>query len=222
MWRDEQGSALILVLLCATLFLALGGALVVVAGTELTISATFRESAAALAGAEAAIARVTADLAGAPDMNAVLAGTAASTFLDGSAAGPRRVPDGTTLDLAVLTNIERCDDISCTAAQLDAVTVSRPWGVNNARWQRYASGWLIDLTPRRDAPHVYVIVWVGDDPLETDGDPLTDDPDPDAPGHDAVLIRAVGYAAYSVQRKLEVVARRDEGVVRLSSWREIR
>ena len=55
-----------------------------------------------------------------------------------------------------------------------------------------------------------------------DGDPLTDDPDPDAPGHDAVLIRAVAYAGYSVRRRLEAVARRDGGVVRLAAWREIR
>ncbi len=67
-----------------------------------------------------------------------------------------------------------------------------------------------------------MIVWVGDDPLETDADPLADDPDPDALGHDAVLIRAVAYAAYSVRRRLEVVARRDAGVIRLTSWREIR
>lgn len=222
MRRDERGSALILVLLCAVLFLALGSALAVVASTELTISAAFRESAAALAGADAAIVRVTADLAVAPDMNAVLTGAASSTFIDGPAAGARTMPDGTVVDLGVLTNIERCEGIVCTVAQLDAVTVDRPWGANNPRWQRYASGWLRDLTPQADAPHVYVIVWVGDDPFETDADPLTDDPDPDAPGHDAVLIRATAYAASSVRRRLEVVARRDEGVVRLTAWREIR
>ena len=39
MWRDERGMALVLVLLCATLFLALGGALVTLVRTEATISA---------------------------------------------------------------------------------------------------------------------------------------------------------------------------------------
>lgn len=222
MWRDERGSALVLVLLCAVLFLALGGALVVVASTESTISATFRESAAALSGAEAAIVRVAADLAIAPDVTAVLAGAATSTFIDGPAAGLRAVPDGTVLDLAALVNLERCGDVACTAAQLDAITADRPWGANNPRWQRYASGWLRDLTPQANAPRVYVIVWIGDDPLETDADPVADDPDPDALGHDAVLIRAVAYAAYSVRRRLEVLARRDAGIVRLASWREIR
>ena len=221
MWRDERGSALLLVLLCAVLFLALGGALVAVASTETTISATFRESAAALAAAEAAIVRVTADLAIAPDVTAILSGAATATFIDGPAAGPRRVPDGTVVDLTAVTNVERCGDVVCTGAQLDATTADRPWGANNPRWQRYASGWLHDLTPQLDTPHVYVIVWVGDDPLETDADPVVDDPDPDALGHDAVLIRAAAYAAYSVRRRLEVVARRDTGIVRLTSWREI-
>jgi hypothetical protein len=222
MWRDERGSALVLVLLCAVLFLALGGALVVIASTESTISATFRESAAALAGAEAVIVRATADLAIAPDLNAILTGAATSTFIDGPAAGPRRLPDGTVVDLADLTNMERCGGVVCTNAQLDATTADRPWGMNNPRWQRYASGWLRDLAPHVDTPHVFVIAWVGDDPLETDADPAVDDPDPYALGHDAVVIRAVAYAAYSVRRRLEVVARRDAGIVRLTSWREIR
>ena len=223
MRRDERGSALVLVLLCATLFLALGGALVTLASTDATISATFRESAAALAGAEAALARVTADLATAADWNAALTGSAISGVQDGTAAGSRRLPDGTLLDLVIATNIERCGNVSCTDAQLDAVTAERPWGVNNPRWQRYASGFLPAITPSSaDAPHVYVIVWVGDDPLETDADPLTDDPNPAALGHDAILLRATAHAAYSVRRRLEVRARRDDGVVRLSAWREIR
>jgi hypothetical protein len=175
MWRGERGSALVMVLLCATLFLALGGALVTVGSTESAISATFREAAVALAAADAAVARVTPDLASAVDLNALLAGFVSSTFTDGSAVAPRRLPDGTLLDLVAATNIQRCGEVTCTDAQIDAITAARPWGLNNARWQLYASGWLRDLAPGTDAPHAYVVVWIGDDPLETDGDPLTDD-----------------------------------------------
>jgi len=223
MWRDDRGMALVLVLLCAMLFLALGGALVTVVRSEATISATFRESAVALSAADAAIVRVLPDLAAAPDLNAILTGAVASSFVDGPPPTPRRLPDGTTLDLAAATNVERCGQIACVDAQLDAVTVERPWGANNARWQTYGSGWLRDLTPQvADVPHAYVVVWVGDDPLETDGNPLTDDGDVNAPGHDVVLLRAAAYAAYSARRRIEVVARRDGGVVRITSWREIR
>jgi hypothetical protein len=212
---------LVLVLLCAVLFLALASAMALVASSETTISATFRESAAALAGAEAAIARVSADLSAASDVNAVLAGGSMSSFVDGP-AGFRTLPDGTQIELTELTNIERCGVPVCTDAQLSAATLDRPWGANNPRWQRYASGWLRDVTPESAAPHVYVVVWVGDDPLEHDGDPLTDDSDPGSPGHDAVLIRSMAYAGYSVRRRLEVVARRVDGGVQLGSWREIR
>jgi hypothetical protein len=222
MWRGEHGSALVLVLLCTTLFLVIGGALVTLGSTESAISATFREGAAALAAADAAIARVTADLAAAPDLNAILAGQVTSTFVDGSVASPRRLPDGTLLDLAVETNIQRCGEAACTDSQIDAITAERPWGVNNARWQRYGSGWLRDLAPGIDAPHVYAVVWIGDDPLETDGDPLADDDDSASPGHQTLLLRAVAYAAYSVRRRIEVVATRTDGAVRLTSWREIR
>ena len=222
MWRDERGMALVLVLLCAMLLLALGGALVTVVSSEAVISATFRESTVALHAADAAIVRLLPDLAAAPDLNAILTGAVASSFVDGPAAAPRRLPDGTSLDLAATTNVERCGQTTCTDAQMDAVTVERPWGANNARWQPYGSGWLRDLTPRGgDVPHAYVVVWIGDDPLETDGDPLTDDGDVNAPGHDVVLLRAAAYAAYSARRRIEVVARRDGGVVRITSWREI-
>jgi hypothetical protein len=222
MLRGEGGSALVMVLLCASLFLVLGGALVTVGSTETVISATFREGAVALAAADAAVARVTTDLASAPDLNAALAGLNLSTFTDGTTASPRRLPDGRWLDLAVARNTERCGEPMCTAAQMDAITAERPWGVNNARWQLYGSGWLRDLTAGTDAPHVYLAVWIGDDPLESDGDPLADDADPDAPGHQTVLLRVAAYAAYSVRRRIEVIAHRDEGVVRLTSWREIR
>jgi hypothetical protein len=221
MWRDERGTALLLVLLCATLFLALGGALVTVASTESTISATFREGTAALAGAEAAVIRAFADIAAVPDLNAILAGSVKSTFSDGAAAP--RLPDGTTLDVAAVTNVERCGMSTCTDEEMNAVTVERPWGVNNPRWQLYASGWLRDIAGLPvEAPNIYVVVWIGDDPLETDGDALTDAPETLAPGHDVVLLRAAAYGAYSVRRRIEVVGRRRGGAMRIASWRELR
>jgi hypothetical protein len=223
MWRDERGIALVLVLLCATLFLALSGALVAVMGTETTISATFREASVALEAADAAIVRVVDDLANASDISAALSGTATSTFRDGAVTGTRQLPDGTTLDLMGATNVERCGASRCTDSEIDAITAERPWGANNPRWHVYGSGWLSDIAPAAgEAARVYLVVWIGDDPLEADGDPFTDDADVDAAGHGVVLLRVAAYGAYSVRRRIEVVARREEGTVRLTSWREIR
>jgi hypothetical protein len=223
MWRDERGAALVLVLLFAMLFLALGGALVTVVSSEATISATFRESSVALGAAEAAIVRVLPDLAASPDLNAILSGASLSSFVDGQPGGIRRLPDGTDLDLAAATNLQRCGETACDAARISAVTAERPWGVNNPRWQLYGSGWLRDVIPQaEDVPHAYVVVWIGDDPQETDGDPFTDDAGVNAAGHDVVLLRAAAFAGYSVRRRIEVAARRDAGAVRITSWREIR
>jgi len=222
MWRDERGMALVLVLLVAMLFLALGGALVTVVSTEAAISATFRDGSVALSAADAAIARVLPNLAASPDVNALFRGASLSSFVDGPPAGTRRLPDGTNLDLAAATNIQRCGETACDVARMNAVTAERPWGVNNPRWQLYGWGWLRDLLPQAaEVPYAYVVVWIGDDPLETDGDPVTDDVDVNAAGHDVVLLRAAAFAGYSVRRRIEVAARRDAGVVRITSWREI-
>jgi hypothetical protein len=223
MLRDERGIALVLVLLCATLFLALSGALVAVMSTETTISATFREASVALGAADAAVVRVIDDLAIASDIRAAFSGNATSTFRDGAVTGTRPLPDGTTLDLLEATNVERCGASHCTDSEIDAITAERPWGVNNPRWQVYGSGWLSDIAPAAgEAARVYLVVWIGDDGLETDGDPFTDAADVDAAGHEVALLRVAAYGAYSVRRRIEVVARREEGTVRLTSWREIR
>ena len=52
-------------------------------------------------------------------------------------------------------------------------TARRPWGTNNPIWRLYAHGALADLSPSGAIDsNVYVVVWVADDPLETDGLPL--------------------------------------------------
>ena len=59
--------------------------------------------------------------------------------------------------------------VACQDADLDAAREDRPWGRNNPRWQ------LIRLRSRfPDDSRVYAVVWVADDPSETDQDPLTD------------------------------------------------
>ena len=54
-------------------------------------------------------------------------------------------------------------------------TDERPWGANNPRWQLYAYGQLDDMIPTStiNSPF-YVVVMVGDDPSENDGNPLKD------------------------------------------------
>ena len=75
-----------------------------------------------------------------------------SVFVDGAPSGSRQLRDGRSIDLADATS--------------QANGEPRPWGANNPRWQLFAYGPL---------GGAYVIVWAGDDPAETDGDPGRDD-----------------------------------------------
>ena len=105
----------------------------------------------------------------------MLAGVAKSAFTDGAPSGVRGfcLVAG-RLHLTGTTNLLRCGKNACSAADMVARTDDRPWGANNPVWElgtgpsaRYPRdiGGL-------DVP-IYVIVWVGDDPAENDGDPVS-------------------------------------------------
>ena len=106
---------------------------------------------------------------------------------------------------------------------MDAVTAQRPWGPNNPRWQLYASGRLSDLLPNAsiDSPY-YVSVLVGDDPSETDAQPLEDG---QAAGAGILVLRAESFGPRGVHMSVEMtVARPAAGHpgLRVLSWREVR
>jgi hypothetical protein len=211
--------ALVVVLLSSTLLLALGGGLIMLATTESRIAATFRDGHAVLYASEAAIARALADIAMAGDLNDLFAGARLSTFVDGAPTGFRTFAGG-TLDLVAATNEEGCGAPACTVAAMNAVTGDRPWGVNNPRWQPFAFGEMSALVPG-SPPGLYVVVWVGDDPLETDGDPLQDAPGLLDPGHEVLLLRAAGYGPHGVRRRVEVTVVRSGTGIRVHSWRTL-
>ena len=217
--HSDQGLALIVVLLSSTLLLALGGGLIMLATTESRIAATFRDGHAVLYASEAAIARALADVAAAGGLDDLLDGTRLSTFVDGPPTGVRTFAGG-TFDLGTATNEERCGAPVCTADTMNAVTAERPWGANNPRWQPFAFGGMAALVAG-SPPGLYVVVWVGDDPLETDGDPLRDAPDPLDPGHEVLLLRAAGYGPHGVRRRVEAAVVRSGREVRVRSWRPL-
>jgi hypothetical protein len=211
---SERGVALILVLLVMMTLSALSMSLAVMVSTESRIAANYRDGIEVLYGAEAALERVLPDLAAAPDLNAVLAGVVVSSFIDGP-AGVRRMPDSTFTDLRALTSMVNCGRAVCSEVDLDEVREDRPWGRNNPRWQLYAYG-------RLTADGVYAVVWVADDPSETDLDPFTDGGGADNPGRGRMALTAHAYGPNGTRRIVEAtVARGDQGLSVLS-WREIR
>lgn len=173
---DDRGVALIIALMAMMLMMALGTALILTTTTETHISANFRNNSEGLYAADAALERAVNDVLTVPDWNQLLSGAEQSAFIDGPPSGSRTFPNGTTVDLAQILNMANCQKLTgCSAGDMDASTTERPWGTNNPRWQLYAYGPLDSMLPTGtlNSPY-YVVVMVGDDPSETDYDPLHD------------------------------------------------
>jgi hypothetical protein len=135
------------------------------------------------------------------------------------------LPDGTRIDLNRETDRLNCGHSPCSITDLTAITSERPWGANNPVWRLYAYGPLGDPNPRavNESP-AYVIVWVSDDPLETDGQPLVDGDESGGanPGRGVLQLHAHGYGPAGAMRIVEVTLRRAGLRTRVISWRELR
>ena len=214
---DERGAALIIALLAMLLLTALGLALILTTTTETKITANYRDGQEALYAADAGIERVMQELLTVPDWNTLLSGTVRSSFIDGAPGGVHTMADGTTIDLTKATNMVRCGKTStCGDADMNAMTDERPWGPNNPRWQLYAYDAIQDLVPTGtvNSPF-YVVVWVGDDPSENDGNPLVDGGTPSGgaganPGKGAISLRAQAYGPGGVMRVIDVTVARSD------------
>jgi hypothetical protein len=214
---SERGVALILVLLVMMTLSALAMSLAVMVSTESRVSATYRDGLETLYGAEAALERVLPDLAAAPGFDGILTGLSVSSFIDGP-AGLRRLPDGTFTDLRALTSMLNCGRVMCSDGDLDEAREERPWGQNNPRWQLYGHGSVASPGDAR----IYAVVWVADDPSETDMDPLVDGRSEDNPGRDRLSVTAHAYGPSGARRIVEATIARNDRGLHVLSWREIR
>jgi Tfp pilus assembly protein PilX len=214
--RGEAGAALAVVLMAMTLLMALGGAVLTVAVTEVRIAAHHRDGVEALYAADALVERIRSELRRAADAQAVLTGDFASSLRDG-APGERRLP-GTVINLSDLTNIERCDTVRpCSRAALSAVTAERPWGANNPVWRLYAHGWMSTALGDAGPRSVYLVAWVGDDPYEDDGDPLRDGA---GRGHGRLALRVRAYGGRGARRDIDAIVAGVPDNPRLIRWME--
>jgi hypothetical protein len=218
---SDRGVALVLVLLVMMTMSALAMSLGVLVSTESRVTANYRDGLEVFYGAEAALERVLPGLAAEPDPNQVLNGLTLSSFNDGP-PGLRRLPDGTFMDLHALTSMLNCGRPVCTDVDLDEAREDRPWGRNNPRWQLYGYGRSPGIAAGSGEARVYAVVWVADDPSETDMDPLTDGGGEENPGRGRLVITAHGYGPSSTRRVVEATVGRDERGFEVLSWREVR
>lgn len=206
--RAEHGAALLMCLLALVLLSAVGSALVLGATTNVLLSANAGASSEALVASRAVFGRTVAELALAPDLTSVLAGAWPSQFVDGAPAGSRSGPDGTTIDLAEVVSSALCARRTpCSAADVDAVSPRRPWGMRNPRWRLFSYGQLDGTTAMgaRGVP-LYVVSLVADDPADGDGDPTRDATLLGAvpsPGAGVVLVRAEAFGHRGAHRIVE-------------------
>lgn len=231
-WLQRQsGMALVVVLLAMGL---LGGAALGLAlsSTLSRMTLTNQDEAVGLANAsESALELAARELALIGHWDDVLLGTQASPLVDG-APGLRTVAPGLTIDLVSLTNQLTCGRTgSCTDAQVRAVTRERPWGANNPRWRLFVHQLLSPPpTPAVTAP-VYVVVWLGDDAAEVDGDPLADGAGPAQEGRYIVRARAESFGPRGGRHAIEAELARvcvENGEaeacapgIRVQSWRMV-
>jgi len=220
---DQRGLALIAVLLWTALVTALASALVLVTTVETTISARHRDGLDALYAADAALEIAVGQLAAVTNFDLVLNGTSRSTSSDGAPTGTRRAADGTSIDLDKLTAMLRCGkESACSDADMSSVTADRPWGISNPRWQLFLSGSLGSIAGLPDGTaRAYVLVWVGDDPSDSDGDPLRDSSEVDNPGRGRILVTAQAYGASGARRTIQATIARVGGAIRMITWREV-
>ena len=222
--RREDGIAMVIAMMAMLLMTALGVALVLTTSSETMIAGNFRNSQEALYAADAVIERAMDDVLTVPDWNKLLDGSTQSAFVDGAPTGQRTLLDGSTIDLTQAVNVANCQKVTtCSAADLTTITAERPWATNNPVWRLYAYGNLRDMLPASDtinSPY-YVMVMVGDDPSDNDGNPLLDGvvPCPAGqngadgscnPGTGVLALRAEAFGPRGTHKIIEItIARTD-------------
>jgi len=234
-FRRENGMALAVAMMALALMMALGVGLVLTTSAETMVAGNFSRRIESVHAADAGLERALGDLAALPDWNLALSGAVRSTFVDGPPSGLRTAPGGATIDLARAQNEINCGQAAaCTDTDMDAVTVDRPWGSNNPRWQLYAYGSLADLLPGAAvASAYYVAVFIADDQSENDNDPLRDAGNIEQSGAGVITLRAEAFGARGSHAVVEATVARvgpsggppgytGEGSMRLLSWREVR
>lgn len=210
--RSDAGVAMIATAMALALLLALGASLILITSSESAIAGSFRDGGEALYAAHAIVERAIAELRDIGDWSLVLNGTITSALADGAPSGTRPLADGSVLDLSRTLNLANCNRRStCSDALMNAVTESRPWGVNNPRWRFFAHGRLDTAAggTAQGAPY-YVVALVGDDGAENDGDPWTDGGGSGAipnPGRRVLLVRGEAFGPRGAHRAVQAVIR---------------
>jgi hypothetical protein len=216
----ERGIALVITLIALAVLSALAAGVLLTTAAERLTSGNYDDSVHALNAAETALELTARELSLVANWDTVLSGASRSRLVDGAPSGLRAIDD-VSIDLTSETNRLTCGrTTACTDGQVQASTRDRSWGVNNPRWQLFLYGSLASMVHAPGAvKDAYVLVWVGDDAREVDGDPLIDGGGPGGEGRNVVRVRAEAVAAGGTRRAVEADVMRQAAGIRVQSWR---
>jgi hypothetical protein len=210
--KGERGAALVVALMGTMLLSALGLALILTTTTETKITGNYTYAQEALYAADGAIERTMQDVLTVPDWNDMLSGAQRSAFVDGAPSGTRILPNGAVIDLGEATNMINCGKLTtCSTIEMNTSTEDRPWGLNNPRYQLFAYGPSNNFieTGTTNSPF-YVVVWVADDPSDTDDDPTKDGNDLGNFGSGVITLRAEAWGGRGAHKVIEVTLMRTD------------
>lgn len=209
--RDGDGGvALVVALLVLSILGVLGLGLSLVVSADPLAAANQREATAARYIARAGLAVAMNQLASASSWDAWLSGASTSAIVDGPPSGNRHLASGDTVDIGLLTSRLTCgEEAACSEAQAAAVTTDRPWGANNPHWRPFVYGTTQALGLGDASDRHYIVVWIADDPSETDGRPDADGAL--GAGGGVAWLRAEAFGPFHSRRAVQaLVSRRCE------------
>jgi hypothetical protein len=201
---------LIVALLAVAMLSALGFGLALSTSTARMADYNHEDAVGLLNAAEAGMELAIHELTLIADWTAVLDGSLRSTMVDGVAGGTRLLGPGAVIDLSRLTNDLTCGSMAgCSDAQRTASSAERPWGAANPSWRLFLYSPLASAVNPRFPTAPYVVVWVGDDPAETDGNPSLDGGGPARDGRYVIRALATAFGADGSRRSVESELARD-------------
>jgi hypothetical protein len=218
----QNGIAVVACLLAMALLMVLGSALVLSTSVEAMIAGNFQSGLQNSAAAAAAVELAIDDLPTGTSWTPILLGGERSSFVDGP-PGDRVLADGSAINLVEIVNLANCGrPAGCTVVQMDAITADRPWGANNPRWQLFAHGAMRDLLPSGTLlSDQYLVVLVGDDEGENDGNPLMDGVDLANPGSGTIVLRGEAFGPHGGHHAAEAAVMQAPQAARVVSWRDL-
>lgn len=200
---DDSGMVLVAVMLIAGLLSMAGLGMLALAGRDTMLMRHRSERHHLRHLAYGALHIAAAELADV-SFHEALGGQVRLTNSDRSAVTTYPLSPDRVIDLPRETAWLTCGRATaCSETDRRRTTIVRPWGSRNPRWVVVLQGPVSRWWPGSWHRGSVVVVWVGDDAREVDGDPAADDPTGPATGQGIVRLYAVAYGVSGGRQGIE-------------------